>query len=65
LAENKQIHIEILNATGQLVKIVDQKNMLFGKQLLNADISNLKTGLHFIRLTSQSNIITKKFNILK
>jgi len=65
LAETNQVNIEILNALGQQVKIVEQEKFLIGKQLLDVDISDLKTGMHFIRLTSKSGVISKKFNVIK
>jgi len=65
LAKSKQVNIEILNALGQQVKIVEHKKLLTGKQLLDVDINDLKTGMHFIRLISKSTYTTKKFNIIK
>jgi len=65
LVNSNNVHIEILNAIGQQVKIVEQENFLPGVQFLNTNISDLKTGLHFIRITSKSEIVTKKFNIIK
>ena len=57
----KGVSIELINAVGATVMLVDSKNIVDGK--VSIDVSDLASGLYLVRITSGQTISTKKVSI--
>lgn len=56
---SKEITFSILNSFGQV--LVQNKRKQFSNDVLYYDISNLASGIYFLKMTTDKEIITKKF----
>jgi len=65
LFKKEKVQIKVLNAVGQQVKAIEKNKPIQGIHLMDLDISDLETGMYFIRLNSNSGTFTKKINIIK
>ncbi len=65
LSEASNVRIEITNALGQIVKVVYDNYTGAGLQGINADLSDLTSGVYYYTLTAGTNKETKVLNIIK
>ena len=56
------VNIQIINSQGQIVK--DMKNINTSAPI-NINLEDTKSGLYFVRIRSNNQIVTKKINIIK
>jgi len=60
LPENSPINIELLNANGQVLKIIKNDTFDAGKHQIELNTSSLSGGIYLIKVESQNNIQTLK-----
>jgi len=65
LAKSSNINIEILDANGRIIKVLDKGRLSSGKHTLKLDLNNQKSGLYYYRLTTDELSITKKLILNK
>ena len=65
LNNQDNIAIDILDATGKIVKTVNSNRYSAGAYNQRVDISSLTNGMYFISLKGEKNIVTEKFVVSK
>lgn len=65
LIEVSSLQVSIYNETGQLIKLIDKGSLVSGNQTINLNLNEIKNGLYFVSFRFDSEIITRKIQILK
>lgn len=65
LTETKDVKLEIINLSGQIVSTLANRRYNAGLHLVTWDAGSFASGIYFYRLTTDDNIDTKKMVLLK
>ena len=61
LTETTNVSIEIKNALGQIVKVIDNRAFSNGKNKIEIDVNEFSSGVYFVQLQSVNKIFNAKF----
>jgi len=61
LAASQDMNISIMNALGQVVRVVNTGSMSAGQHNLNVNTSDFSTGMYFMSFSNGSQVTTKRF----
>jgi hypothetical protein len=61
LDNTTDVDIEVYNINGSRVKAISMKNVSSGKQSIDIDASDLKTGTYIVKLVANGKVATSKF----
>lgn len=65
LAEEKELQIKVFNITGQVVQTLEPKYYPAGKFILKLDLSNEKSGFHFVQAIDNNEVVATTKLILR
>ena len=65
LANSEKLNINLVNAIGQTVRPVENRNFNGGKHLINVNASDLAAGTYFVTIRNQAGVTTKTITVTK
>lgn len=65
LKESNNLNIRIVDVAGREVQIFENQSLSVGKNELDIDLTDLKSGNYFVQLVTEKGIMTKKLNVTK
>jgi hypothetical protein len=65
LKESNNLNIRIVDIAGREVQIFENQSLSVGKNELDIDLTDLKSGNYFVQLVSNKGVMTKKLNVTK
>jgi hypothetical protein len=61
LDNTSDVEVEVYNINGSRVKAISMKNLSSGKQTIDIEASDLKTGTYIVKLVANGKVATSKF----
>ena len=65
LANSEKLNINLVNAIGQTVRPIENRNFNGGKHLINVNASDLAAGTYFVTIRNQAGVTTKTITVTK